>query len=94
MAKCPNCGVESDGNFCPNCATQLKKETICPNCEAEIDAGSIFCSECGEKIEVDNEKTEEKTSEKKEKQENTNKKEEEKPQNQKYCPHCNEALDH
>lgn len=33
---CPKCGVESDGNFCPNCGAQIVSSNQIPNRETEI----------------------------------------------------------
>lgn len=69
MVKCPNCGEESDTKFCPTCGEKLEKN-LCPHCNSEIEENAVFCSECGKKIEKEEEKqedeketTEEKTSE-------------------------------
>ena len=47
---CPNCNLEFDSKFCPECGTKLVERVImwCPNCEKESD--SKFCPECGTKI--------------------------------------------
>lgn len=47
MHKCPECGQEFDGKFCPECGTLWQEDKICPNCGAKL-AGSVkFCNECG-----------------------------------------------
>ena len=47
---CPNCNLEFDSKFCPECGTKLVERIImwCPNCEKESD--SKFCPDCGTKI--------------------------------------------
>ena len=49
---CPRCGseVQADHRLCPVClfGEGLKGEMIrCLKCQAEIDDGARFCSECG-----------------------------------------------
>ena len=48
--KCPNCGFESEGRFCPECGTPLAEmtvstEKVCPECGELTD--SKFCPNCG-----------------------------------------------
>ncbi|MBQ5475289.1 MAG: zinc ribbon domain-containing protein [Lachnospiraceae bacterium] len=49
--KCPNCGVEADSKFCPECGNPMKvaeqkpEKKKCPNCGTESD--SRYCPECG-----------------------------------------------
>lgn len=47
---CPNCNLEFDSKFCPECGTKLVERVImyCPNCNKECD--SKFCPDCGAKI--------------------------------------------
>ena len=50
--KCPKCGTESDGNFCPNCGSPLAAVTTtkkCPKCGHDVTGK--FCPECGTPIE-------------------------------------------
>ncbi len=49
VIKCPKCGVESSGKFCPECGTNLEKlkNTSCPKCGTPIKDGAKFCTECG-----------------------------------------------
>ena len=94
MVKCPNCGEESSSKFCPNCGEKLGKEIFCPNCAAQLEPGSVFCSECGHKIESKSE--DEKDKEEKTEESNENKEEKtekETTKEVKHCPHCNEVLD-
>ena len=47
---CPNCGKESEGNFCSWCGTAKPKPVVvCANCGAEYDSamGYLYCSNCG-----------------------------------------------
>ena len=51
---CPNCKVEVESKFCPECGAQTvevveKMVKMCPNCKVETE--SKFCPECGAKIE-------------------------------------------
>ena len=39
---CPNCGAETEGNFCPDCGTKHP-----------IDSGAVFCGNCGAKLQRD-----------------------------------------
>ena len=44
--KCSNCGMEFEGNFCPECGTPAQKTVIkCPNCGTEFKGN--FCPQCG-----------------------------------------------
>jgi hypothetical protein len=43
---CTQCGVESEGRFCPACGASLV-HLPCPACDAEIVRGSRFCNACG-----------------------------------------------
>ena len=44
---CPECGTESEGNFCPECGTAkpVSAEWTCPSC-GSVNEGN-FCPECG-----------------------------------------------
>lgn len=45
--KCPKCGCEFEGNFCPNCGTVAGEVTHCPVCGKERANNERFCSGCG-----------------------------------------------
>ena len=47
MNKCPRCGTEFEGNWCPNCGAQLNPVKICPNCKTKLKPEAKFCTECG-----------------------------------------------
>lgn len=47
---CPQCGAESEGNFCATCGTPLA-ERSCATCQAPAPPGNRFCTECGSPIE-------------------------------------------
>jgi len=47
MHKCPNCGQEYEGKFCPDCGAQWQDEKICPNCGVKLNGSARFCNECG-----------------------------------------------
>lgn len=47
MNKCPNCGTEFEGRFCPECGKSVSNEKLCPNCKALVPSGAKFCKECG-----------------------------------------------
>lgn len=47
MHRCPKCGQNFEGNFCPNCGAKWQEEKTCPQCGARL-AGSVrFCNQCG-----------------------------------------------
>ncbi len=63
MHKCPKCGTEFSGNFCPECGEKWQEEKTCPQCGAKLSGGVRFCNECGyafekQKVKVKREKTE------------------------------------
>lgn len=43
---CTQCGAEGSGRFCGPCGASLI-DLPCPACEAELPAGTRFCTECG-----------------------------------------------
>lgn len=47
MNKCPKCGTEFEGKFCPECGESVSNTKICPKCGAECASGAKFCSICG-----------------------------------------------
>ncbi len=47
MHKCPECGAEYEGNFCPNFGEQWQDEKTCPNCGTKLNGSAKFCNECG-----------------------------------------------
>ena len=50
MHKCPKCGTEFDGNFCPECGEKFAEEKTCPKCGATLSGSAKFCNECGYSI--------------------------------------------
>ena len=64
---CPHCNeeIEENTNFCPECGEEIEEKSkpkntsnnkdkkYCPNCSEELDEeDAVFCSNCGEKIGV------------------------------------------
>ena len=47
MHKCPYCGAEFEGKFCPECGTQWQEEKTCPQCGALLNGSARFCNQCG-----------------------------------------------
>ena len=47
MHKCPNCGTEFEGKFCPECGNGWQDEKTCPKCGATLGGSAKFCNECG-----------------------------------------------
>ena len=47
MNKCPNCGKEFEGKFCPDCGAEWQEEKTCPKCGAKLNGSAKFCNECG-----------------------------------------------
>lgn len=47
MNKCPNCGKEFEGKFCPDCGAEWQEEKTCPKCGAKLNGSARFCNECG-----------------------------------------------
>lgn len=45
--KCPVCGKEFEGNFCPNCGHRAEVRERCPRCGKDKASGEKFCSNCG-----------------------------------------------
>lgn len=49
---CPNCStVNNDSKFCKKCGAQLNAKAICLNCGRQLDNDTIFCPNCGKKVE-------------------------------------------
>lgn len=49
--RCPKCGSEEKGKFCSKCGTEVRGKTggsKCSKCGKVLDAGAMFCAECGE----------------------------------------------
>lgn len=47
MNRCPKCGSEFEGKFCPNCGTRWEEEKTCPSCGTKLNGAARFCNECG-----------------------------------------------
>ena len=49
---CPGCGATNTTNFCTKCGVKKPEEIICPDCSAKypIDSGTVFCGNCGAKL--------------------------------------------
>ncbi|MDE6676853.1 MAG: zinc ribbon domain-containing protein, partial [Clostridia bacterium] len=47
MNKCPQCGTEFEGKFCPECGNRWQEEKTCPKCGAHLSGGAKFCNNCG-----------------------------------------------
>ena len=47
MHKCPTCGTEFEGNFCPECGGKWEEEKKCPKCGKTLAGGVKFCPNCG-----------------------------------------------
>ena len=45
--RCPNCGTEFKGNFCPACGTKATAASVCPVCGQIRAQNAKFCSACG-----------------------------------------------
>lgn len=46
--RCPNCGQEFTGTFCPNCGRASRPQRFCPQCGSRAEGN--YCSFCGTKI--------------------------------------------
>lgn len=62
MNKCPNCGKEFEGKFCPDCGTEWQEEKTCPKCGAKLNGSAKFCNECGYSFENKTKKPNKKVS--------------------------------
>ena len=49
---CPDCSAANTTNFCTKCGAKKPEEIICPDCGATfpIDSGTVFCGNCGVKL--------------------------------------------
>lgn len=47
MNKCPKCGTEFEGTFCPECGEKFSESKKCPQCGNECAGGVKFCPACG-----------------------------------------------
>ncbi len=47
MNKCPKCGTEFEGTFCPECGEKFSESKKCPKCGNECAGGVKFCPACG-----------------------------------------------
>jgi membrane protease subunit (stomatin/prohibitin family) len=57
VLKCPDCQnpINEDAKFCPSCGQRASKRPLpakCAHCGTENLAGSIYCNQCGEKIQA------------------------------------------
>jgi len=49
--KCPSCGNESNGNFCPACGASMRQHNdACVSCGAKLVPGARFCTKCGTRV--------------------------------------------
>lgn len=49
--KCPHCGeIAGGGKFCGNCGQPLPCKIVCSSCGMDIPVGSMFCPNCGTKV--------------------------------------------
>jgi hypothetical protein len=49
--RCPKCGSDEKGKFCSSCGAEIKAKSgsrNCTKCGTGLDAGALFCAECGE----------------------------------------------
>lgn len=59
MVKCPECGKEvENNNFCGNCGAEIIKKNVCSNCGIQLDDKTVFCPNCGKKINDDSQEEE------------------------------------
>ncbi len=47
MNKCPNCGTEFEGRFCPECGAEWLNEKFCSKCGTKLPGSARFCNNCG-----------------------------------------------
>lgn len=47
MNRCPKCGTEFEGNFCPECGEVWSEEKTCPKCGEKVKGSVKFCTNCG-----------------------------------------------
>jgi hypothetical protein len=48
---CPECGAEEEGQFCRNCGSLLRGESmiLCPRCHQVVPPGE-YCNQCGQSL--------------------------------------------
>ena len=47
MNKCPKCGTEFEGKYCPECGEEWTELKTCPKCGNLVGGDTKFCAECG-----------------------------------------------
>ncbi|MBT8478617.1 MAG: zinc ribbon domain-containing protein, partial [Gemmatimonadetes bacterium] len=49
--RCPKCGSDEGGKFCSKCGAEVRRKagvSKCSKCGKGLEAGAMFCAECGE----------------------------------------------